>query len=276
MAPEIQQLLQLAAGCLLNTTHSSLRICDVLRASEGITSIISLLQNQFLNERIGDARTLRATSFADRSTSSTSISPFSPTHTSSTSLSPFSPTHTSSLSTSLARTSASPNPLSLSSQRLADSGVRKVVLYLTGVLMNISRLDAASCVEIGQLGGVEVLVQMIGVSREKQIVYCLECLRACCKQDASCKVGVWSRPDPIGKNGDMWRHHPPNQLSLVVEQPGGSLRRQLGVRGAEQPPRQHPPVLPRQRAGRADADRGELVEEVRLRRREGAQQPAVQ
>lgn len=122
-----------------------------------------------------------------------------------------------------------------------------MVLYLTGVLMNISRLDAASCVEIGQLGGVEVLVQMIGVSREKQIVYCLECLRACCKQDASCKVGVWSGPDPIGKNGDMWRHHPPNQLSLVVEQPGGSLGRQLGVRGAEQPPRQHPPVLPRQR-----------------------------
>ena len=263
MAPEIQQLLQLAAGCLLNTTHSSLRICDVLRASEGITSIISLLQNQFLNERIGDARTLRATSFADRSTSSASISPFSPTHPSS-------------LSTSLARTSASPNPLSLSSQRLADSGVRKVVLYLTGVLMNISRLDAASCVEIGQLGGVEVLVQMIGVSREKQIVYCLECLSACCKQDASCKVGVWSGPDPIGKNGDMWRHHPPNQLSLVVEQPGGSLGRQLGVRGAEQPSCQHPPVLPRQRAGRADADRGELVEEMRLRRREGAQQPAVQ
>lgn len=150
------------------------------------------------------------------------------------------------------------------------------MLYLTGVLMNISRLDAASCVEIGQLGGVEVLVQMIGVSREKQIVYCLECLRACCKQDESCKVEVRGGHDPIDKNGDMRRHHPSYQLSSVVEQPSGSLCSEHGVSSSEQPPSEHAHVLSGQWNRCAHADRGELAKQMCVRRCEGAQQLALQ
>ena len=254
-------------------------ICNVLRSCEGITSIISLLQNQYLNERIGvDGRVSRTASFTDRPNSAISpVSLFSPT--SSHAISPTQPSHAISPtqpSHSTSRVTPSPNTRSFSSQRLADSGVRKVVLYLTGVLMNISRMDAASCVEIGQLGGVEVLVQMIGVSREKQIVYCLECLRACCKHDESCKVEVWGRYDPIDKNGDMWRHHPSYQLPAVVKQPSGSLCAEHGVRGSEQPSSKHPHVLPCQWSRCANADRRELAKQMRLCRCKGAEQPALQ
>lgn len=174
------------------------------------------------------------------------------------------------------KSTPSPSVMPLTSQRLSDTGIRKVVLYLTGILMNISRLDAASCVEIGQLGGVEVLVQMIQVTREKQIVYCLECIRACCRHDESCKVGDRTRHDPIDANGDKRWHHQTDQLLPLAEQPGGVVRAEHGLRGAEQTLRQHPPVLPGERPRRADADRGELERQVRLHGGEGDQQRVVQ
>ena len=271
----------------MNVTQSTLSICDVFRASEGITTVVSLLQNDYLNQRLlsNDLTLNHASSFTEKSSGSNHS--ITPSLFSSLSLSQnmsqnlnSNPTQNFNQNHSgyslLQKSTPSPSVLPLTSQRLSDTGIRKVVLYLTGILMNISRLDAASCVEIGQLGGVEVLVQMIQVTREKQIVYCLECIRACCRHDESCKVGDRTGHDPIDANGDKRRHHQTHQLFPLAEQPGGTVRAEHRLRGAEQTLRQHPPVLPGERPRRADADRGELEREVRLHGGEGDQQRAVQ
>lgn len=279
----------------MNVTQSTLSICDVFRASEGITTVVSLLQNDYLNQRLlsNDLTLNHASSFTEKSSGSNhSITPslFSslslsqnPTQNMSQNLTQnpsqslnSNPTQNHSGYSLVQKSTPSPSVMPLTSQRLSDTGIRKVVLYLTGILMNISRLDAASCVEIGQLGGVKVLVQMIQVTREKQIVYCLECIRACCRHDESCKVGDRTRHDPIDANGDKRRHHQTDQLLPLAEQPGGVVRAEHGLRGAEQTLRQHPPVLPGERPRRADADRGELEREVRLHGGEGDQQRVVQ
>lgn len=271
----------------MNVTQSALSICDVFRASEGITTVVSLLQNDYLNQRLlsNDLTLNHASSFTEKSSGSNHS--ITPSLFSSLSLSQNlsqnptqnfnqNPTQNHSGYSLAQKSTPSPSVLPLTSQRLSDTGIRKVVLYLTGILMNISRLDAASCVEIGQLGGVEVLVQMIQVTREKQIVYCLECIRACCRHDESCKVGDRTRHDPIDANGDKRRHHQTHQLFPLAEQPGGTVRAEHRLRGAEQTLRQHPPVLPGERPRRADADRGELEREVRLHGGEGDQQRVVQ
>lgn len=271
----------------MNVTQSALSICDVFRASEGITTVVSLLQNDYLNQRLlsNDLTLNHASSFTEKSSGSNHS--ITPSLFSSLSLSQnmsqnlnSNPTQNFNQNHSgyslVQKSTPSPSVMPLTSQRLSDTGIRKVVLYLTGILMNISRLDAASCVEIGQLGGVEVLVQMIQVTREKQIVYCLECIRACCRHDESCKVGDRTRHDPIDANGDKRRHHQTDQLLPLAEQPGGVVRAEHGLRGAEQALRQHPPVLPGERPRRADADRGELEREVRLHGGEGDQQRVVQ
>ena len=263
----------------MNVTQSALSICDVFRASEGITTVVSLLQNDYLNQRLlsNDLTLNHASSFTEKSSGSNhSITPslFSSLSLSQNMSQNLTQNHSG--YSLLQKSTPSPSVMPLTSQRLSDTGIRKVVLYLTGILMNISRLDAASCVEIGQLGGVEVLVQMIQVTREKQIVYCLECIRACCRHDESCKVGDRTRHDPIDANGDKRRHHQTDQLLPLAEQPGGVVRAEHGLRGAEQTLRQHPPVLPGERPRRADADRGELEREVRLHGGEGDQQRVVQ
>ena len=263
----------------MNVTQSALSICDVFRASEGITTVVSLLQNDYLNQRLlsNDLTLNHASSFTEKSSGSNhSITPslFSSLSLSQNMSQNLTQNHSG--YSLLQKSTPSPSVMPLTSQRLSDTGIRKVVLYLTGILMNISRLDAASCVEIGQLGGVEVLVQMIQVTREKQIVYCLECIRACCRHDESCKVGDRTRHDPIDANGDKRRHHQTDQLLPLAEQPGGVVRAEHRLRGAEQALRQHPPVLPGERPRRADADRGELEREVRLHGGEGDQQRVVQ
>ena len=263
----------------MNVTQSALSICDVFRASEGITTVVSLLQNDYLNQRLlsNDLTLNHASSFTEKSSGSNhSITPslFSSLSLSQNMSQNLTQNHSG--YSLLQKSTPSPSVMPLTSQRLSDTGIRKVVLYLTGILMNISRLDAASCVEIGQLGGVEVLVQMIQVTRVKQIVYCLECILACCRHDESCKVGDRTRHDPIDANGDKRRHHQTDQLLPLAEQPGGVVRAEHRLRGAEQALRQHPPVLPGERPRRADADRGELEREVRLHGGEGDQQRVVQ
>lgn len=208
----------------MNVTQSALSICNVFRASEGITTVVSLLQNDYLNQRLlsNDLTLNYTSSFTEKSSGSNhSITPLlfsslSPTQNPSQNLNQnLNHNHSGYLLTQ--KNTPSPSVMPLTSQRLSDTGIRKVVLYLTGILMNISRLDAASCVEIGQLGGVEVLTQMIQVTREKQIVYCLECIRACCRHDENCKVGDSTRHDPIDANGDKRRHHQTHQLLPLTE-----------------------------------------------------------
>ena len=69
-----------------------------------------------------------------------------------------------------------------------DSNLRKIMSYLTGILMNISNVDKKSCEEIGQLKGIQLLVSFLQHSQERLNKYCLECLRSCCKVDSHCKV----------------------------------------------------------------------------------------
>ena len=65
---------------------------------------------------------------------------------------------------------------------------RKVVVYLTGILINVSKSDPVSSNELAQLRGMEVMTQLLQVTQEKQSIYCLECINACCQQDPRCKV----------------------------------------------------------------------------------------
>ena len=65
---------------------------------------------------------------------------------------------------------------------------RKVVVYLTGILINVSKSDPVSSNELAQLRGMEVMTQLLQVTQEKQSIYCLECIKACCQKDSRCKV----------------------------------------------------------------------------------------
>ena len=62
----------------MNVTQSALSICDVFRASEGITTVVSLLQNDYLNQRLlsNDLTLNHASSFTEKSSGSNhSITP---------------------------------------------------------------------------------------------------------------------------------------------------------------------------------------------------------
>ena len=62
----------------MNVTQSALPICDVFRASEGITTVVSLLQNDYLNQRLlsNDLTLNHASSFTEKSSGSNhSITP---------------------------------------------------------------------------------------------------------------------------------------------------------------------------------------------------------
>lgn len=56
--------------------------------------------------------------------------------------------------------------------------------------MNLCNLDAGNCREFCNLNGIELLFGMIHLSNEKQILYCLECIKACCRYYPECKVGL--------------------------------------------------------------------------------------
>ena len=51
VSKEILDLLLMTIACLLNTTQSSLTISHVFRENEGITTLVSILQNDYINPR---------------------------------------------------------------------------------------------------------------------------------------------------------------------------------------------------------------------------------
>lgn len=154
MAYEIQQLLLGTSGCLLNVTPSSLAISTLFRESGGITTILTLLRNECFQKQspvlVENGRSRSSSSFRSRSSSH--------------------------------------------SQRSIINGgtdlTRKILTYLIGILMNISKLDDKSCYEIVQLNGVQCLVSFLQYSQELLNVHCLQCLRATCKANKQAKVGV--------------------------------------------------------------------------------------
>ena len=151
---EIQDLLLMVSGLLLNTTQSSRDISTVFREKEGITTVLALLQNEFLNPR-----------------SQSSFTDSSPT---------------------LSRLPENPSRSGLSSPRLQahsssdllsarDPSVRKIVSYLIGLLMNLCNLEKANCAELVGLDGVELLMSLIQLTNERMMIYALETVKSCCR-----------------------------------------------------------------------------------------------
>ena len=141
ISSEMQQFILMTASCLINITQTSSEISVLFRNNEGITTVLSFIENQLQNSPL-----------------------FSPSEL----LRPQSP-----------------------GQSEGNSLLtRKVILYLTGILVNVSRTDIVSCNEIGQLRGMEILTQLMQLTQEKQSIYCLECIKACCHRSELCKVGT--------------------------------------------------------------------------------------
>lgn len=151
---EIQELLLMVSGLLLNTTQSSRDISTVFREKEGITTVLALLQNEYVNPR-------SQSSFMDSS-----------------------PT--------LARLTDHPSRSGLSSPRLQshssldllssrDPGVRKIVSYLIGLLMNLCNLEKANCAELVGLDGIELLMSLVQLTNERLMLYALETVKSCCR-----------------------------------------------------------------------------------------------
>ena len=69
-----------------------------------------------------------------------------------------------------------------------DSSVKKVCLYTVGILMNLCNVDGENCIELSNLNAIPLLASMIQLTNEKHILYCLECIKACCKQSLVSKV----------------------------------------------------------------------------------------
>lgn len=148
----MQQLLLATTGCLLNATPTSVTISSLFRECGGITSILSLLQNECFQTQ----STL--SNEGGNSRSSTSLRSRASSH----------------------------------SQRSIINGggdlTRKILTYLIGILMNICKLDDNNCREISQLNGVQCLVSFLQYSQELLNVYCLQCLKATCKANSYAKV----------------------------------------------------------------------------------------
>lgn len=164
---EILELMLTTAGCLLNMTQSSREISTVFRESEGITTLISILRNEVVN-----AQYARLCPVSGRQTR-----PVSPE------AKPSLPRLSESSAVAFTPRGA-PDTVPSS-----NSSVRKLCLYLVGILMNLCNVDGANCREICDLNGVELFFGMIHLSNEKQILYCLECIKTCCRQCPECKVG---------------------------------------------------------------------------------------
>jgi hypothetical protein len=69
-----------------------------------------------------------------------------------------------------------------------ESNVRKVGMYCACLLMNLCNQNHENCVELISLNGLELLVNFIQMSNQKLIVYCLECIKICCKNVEEAKV----------------------------------------------------------------------------------------
>ena len=158
---DIQQLLLMTAGCLLNTTQTSSSITHLFRQCEGITTILSLLRNEFI-----------------LASAMTTLTPVDST-----------PRFTS-LSALSEKSSGSFASVGSFGERVAggETNSKKVLTYLVGILMNICKLDSICCREIVQFRGVEVLVELIQLTQERLAIFCIECLKTCCKHNEESKV----------------------------------------------------------------------------------------
>lgn len=54
--------------------------------------------------------------------------------------------------------------------------------------MNLCNVDGENCIELANLNAIPLLASMIQLTNEKHILYCLECIKACCKQSLVSKV----------------------------------------------------------------------------------------
>lgn len=150
---EIIELLLMAAGCVMNACQKSVAISTAFRDNEGIMTIMSLMKNEVLFPR----RVLPAT---ERSPSASFLSDGT--------------------SSSLQFTQGQ---VSLLVVAPTDPSVRKLSVYLAGTLMNLSNVDARNCTEIVSLDGIETLMNRLQLSNDRYIVYCLECVRTCCRHN---------------------------------------------------------------------------------------------
>lgn len=69
-----------------------------------------------------------------------------------------------------------------------DPAVKKLCLYSVGILMNLCNIDGDNCSELTSVNGISLISSMIQLTNEKHMLYCLECLRACCRQCETSKV----------------------------------------------------------------------------------------
>lgn len=69
-----------------------------------------------------------------------------------------------------------------------DPAVKKLCLYSVGILMNLCNIDGDNCSELTNVNGISLISSMIQLTNEKHMLYCLECLRACCRQCETSKV----------------------------------------------------------------------------------------
>lgn len=52
ISKEILDLMLMTIACLLNATQASLTLSHIFRENEGITTLMSILQNDFINPRL--------------------------------------------------------------------------------------------------------------------------------------------------------------------------------------------------------------------------------
>ena len=77
-----------------------------------------------------------------------------------------------------------------------DPSVKKLSVYLAGTLMNLSNVDTRNCTEIVSLDGIETLMNRLQLTNDRYIVYCLECVRTCCRHNPDHCVALAGPSEP--------------------------------------------------------------------------------
>lgn len=151
---EIMELLLMAAGCVMNACQKSTTISTAFRDNEGIMTIMSLLKNEVLfPRRVFLPNAERSPSASFLSDGAGSSLQFAQGQVSLMVISPM------------------------------DPSVKKLSVYLAGTLMNLSNVEACNCTEIVSLDGIETLMSHLQLTNDRYIVYCLECVRVCCRHN---------------------------------------------------------------------------------------------
>ena len=68
-----------------------------------------------------------------------------------------------------------------------DPSVKKLCLYTVGILMNLCNIDSKNCVELTNMNGIALISSMIQLTNERHMLYCLECIKACCRHSDNSK-----------------------------------------------------------------------------------------